>query len=311
MNSTPALKNERRVKYVESYDFKHPKLFSKEIMRTLRTLHDVLARSLSRVFSSALRKKVDVHLRGIDQFSTTDFVHQIESPSVIYILNIDELGGDMFVVFPSDFCIHLIERQSGGSGEEVSDKRTLTTIEEKIVSRVMKNINQEIVIAWEPYMDFHINSSMYESKPENIHMVSVDPTIIARFSIELGKQKVEFDISYPYSLLKKAMNNSILKKSNQSKALKLSEAEQEAYRQTLLKADVCIQPLLGRTKMTIRDIIELKEGDAIPLQQRTDQPLNVNVNGVTKMTAFPGTLQGRRAIRIFNIVEEISELELL
>ncbi len=58
-------------KYVESYDFKQPKLFSKEIMRTLRALHDVLARNLSRVFSNALRHKVEVHLQKIEQIATS------------------------------------------------------------------------------------------------------------------------------------------------------------------------------------------------------------------------------------------------
>ena len=311
MSSISSRKKTGQVKYVEPYDFRHPKLFSKEIMRTLRTLHDVLARSLSRVFSSALRRKVDVHLQGIDQISTTEFVHQINSPSVIYVLNVEELGGDMIVVFPAGFCIHLIERQSGGSNDDLSEARTLTTIEEKIVSRVMKSINREIIIAWEPYMDFNIDSTIYESKPENIHLVSVDPTIIARFSIDLGSKEVDFEISYPYSLLKKAMNNSILNNNNQSKAERLSEEKLEAYKQTLLKANVKVQPLLGSTKMSIRDIIDMKEGDAIPLKQRADQPLSVNVNGVRKMTAYPGTVQGRRAIRIYDLIEEINELELL
>ncbi|NIT58962.1 MAG: flagellar motor switch protein FliM, partial [Aliifodinibius sp.] len=59
------------VKYVETYDFKQPKLFSKEIMRNLRSLHDIFARSVSRIFSSALRAKVDVSLEKIEQISSS------------------------------------------------------------------------------------------------------------------------------------------------------------------------------------------------------------------------------------------------
>ncbi|HKL18072.1 MAG TPA: FliM/FliN family flagellar motor switch protein [Halalkalibaculum sp.] len=300
-----------KLKYVEAYDFKHPKLFSKEIMRTLRSLHDVLARNLSRVFSSALRHKVDVHLHKIDQLSTSEFIHEVESPSVIYLLSVKELGGDVIAVMPPGFCIHLIERQSGGHGDDISERRTLTTIEEKIVSRIMKNINREIIIAWEPYMDFNIDSTTYESKPENIHLVSVDPTIVAKFLVDLGPQKVEIQISYPYSLLKEAMNNSILKEGNQSRTEKLSETELESYKRTLLKANVRLQPLLGTVKLSVNDIINLKEGDSIPLNQRTDKPLEVRVNGTKKMLAYPGVMQGRRAVKIFELVEEINELELV
>jgi flagellar motor switch protein FliM len=311
MNSVSAQQKPGKRKYVEPYDFKQPKLFSKEIMRTLRTLHDVLARNLSRVFSSALRQKVDVHMYKIDQISTSEFLQNLASPSVIYLLSVKQLGGEMILVMPPEFCIHLIERQSGGKGDNFNERRTLTTIEEKIISRITKAINQEIIVAWEPYMDISIDSTTYESKPENIHLMSVDPTIVAKFQIDVGIHKIEIQISYPYSLLKEAMNESILKKGNQAKTEKLSPDALNSYKRTLMNAPVRIQPLLGTTKLTVNDILELKEGDTIPLNQRTDKPLSVRVNQVEKMKAYPGLVQGRKAIKVFEIIEEINEQELL
>lgn len=311
MNSVSAQQKPGKRKYVEPYDFRQPKLFSKEIMRTLRTLHDVLARNLSRVFSSALRQKVDVHLHKIDQISTSDFIQNISSPSVIYLLSVKQLGGDVIAVIPPEFCIHLIERQSGGRGDTLDERRTLTTIEEKIISRIMKSINNEIIVAWEPYMDFSIDSATYESKPENVHLVSVDPTIIAKFEIDIGAHKVEIQFSYPYSLLKEAMNDSVLKKGNQSKTEKLPPEALECYKRTLASASVRIQPLLGTTRLSVSDILALKEGDTIPLNQRTDKPLSVRVKQVEKMKAYPGLIQGRKAIKVFEIIEEINEQELL
>jgi flagellar motor switch protein FliM len=311
MKSSPSPKRPGKVKYVESYDFRQPKLFSKEIMRTLRSLHDVFARNLSRVFSSALRHKVDVHLQKIDQLSTSDFIHNLDTPSVLYLLSVKELGGEVIVVMPPGFCIHMIERQSGGRGEDLSEKRTLTTIEEKIIHRVMMNINREIRTAWEPYMDFHISSTTYESKPENIHLISVDPTIVAKFIVDLGSQQTGIQVSYPYSLLKEVMNESVLKKGNQSKMEKLSPEEMEHFKQTLTKASVKVQPLLGNTRLTLEEVLSLKEGDSLTLSQRTDKPLEVRVNGVKKMTAFPGLVRGRRAVKIFEMIEEINEQELI
>lgn len=311
MNSVSTQRKPGKRKYVEPYDFRQPKLFSKEIMRTLRNLHDVLARNLSRVFSTALRQKVDVHMHKIDQISTSDFLQNLASPSVIYLLSIKELGGDVIAVIPPEFCIHLIERQSGGRGDNLDERRTLTTIEEKIISRIMKSVNQEIITAWEPYMDFKIDSATYESKPENVHLMSVDPTIVAKFAIDIGIHKVEIQISYPYSLLKKAMNQSNTNKGNQAKAEKLSPEALDLYKRTLLNASVTIQPLLGTTRLTVNDILNLNEGDTIPLTQRTDKPLDVRVNQVVKMKAFPGLVQGRKAIKVFEIIEEINEQELL
>jgi flagellar motor switch protein FliM len=250
-------------------------------------------------------------MHKIDQISTSDFLQNLASPSVIYLLSIKELGGDVIAVIPPEFCIHLIERQSGGRGDNLDERRTLTTIEEKIISRIMKSVNQEIITAWEPYMDFKIDSATYESKPENVHLMSVDPTIVAKFAIDIGIHKVEIQISYPYSLLKKAMNQSNTNKGNQAKAEKLSPEALDLYKRTLLNASVTIQPLLGTTRLTVNDILNLNEGDTIPLTQRTDKPLDVRVNQVVKMKAFPGLVQGRKAIKVFEIIEEINEQELL
>ncbi|WP_138430783.1 flagellar motor switch protein FliM [Fodinibius saliphilus] len=299
------------VKYVESYDFKQPKLFSKEIMRNLRSLHDMFARSLSRIFSSALRQKVDVSLQKIDQLSANKFINKIKSPSAIYLLSVEKFAGNIIMVIPPAFCIHLVERQSGGYGGQISERRTLTTIEEKIISRIVNRINEEVMIAWEPYMEFDIASSAYESKPENIHLASVDPTIVVKLKIGFEDHSVKVHLSYPYSLLKEAMNNSVLKKGKKTETEKLTDEQLESYKYTLSNAGVHIKPLLGSTKLSIDDIIDLEEGDVIPLNQRTDQPLDILVNNVHKMSGYPGVLHGRRAVKVFEMIEEINEQEVI
>ncbi len=299
------------VKYVEDYDFKQPKLFSKEIMRNLRSLHDMFARSISRIYSSALRKKVDVSLEKIDQLSSSKFINKIKSPSVIYLLSVDDSSGNIIMVMPPGFCIYLIERQSGGYGGDISERRTLTTIEEKIISRIVGDINHEIIVAWEPYMEFDIQSSTFESKPENIHLASVDPTIVVQISISFEDKKVNIHLSYPYSLLKKAMNNSVLKKGKKTETVELSDEQLKSYKYTLSGAGVSIKPLLGETQLSVQDILDLKEGDVIPLDQRTEHPLKVKVNNVHKMSAYPGVIHGRRAVKIYDLIEEINEQEVI
>lgn len=300
-----------QVKYVEPYDFKQPKLFSKEVMRNLRSLHDIFARSLGRILGSGLRNKVDVTLEGVNQLSTNKFINRIKSPSVIYLLTVKEFSANIIMVIPPAFCIHLVERQSGGYGGEISDRRTLTTIEQKIISRVVDNITDEIMKAWNPYMEFDISKVAFESKPENIHVASVDPTIIITLMISFNNRNVKIHLSYPYSLLKEAMNNSVLKKGKKKETEDLTEKELKSFKHTLSNAGVLIKPLLGTTKLTIKDIINLKEGDVIPLNQRTNEPLDIRVNNQHKMRGYPGVLHGRRAVKIFEMEEVITEQEVI
>ncbi|MEO1022150.1 MAG: FliM/FliN family flagellar motor switch protein [Bacteroidota bacterium] len=300
-----------RVKYVTAYDFKQPKLFSKEIMRTLKSIHDILSRNLSRIFSTALRYKVEINLNTIMQLATPEYLASIQSPSINYLMKLPDLAGEIVVHMPSGFGIHLIERQSGGQTFDFSEKRTLTLIEEKIMNRVMDNIKKEIVSAWEAYTELEVASNTYESKPENLHLASLDPTIIARFAVNVGEKLLPLEVSYSYSLLKNALSETILKQNISSKLEKLNEEEKEAYERTLSQAGVMIQPLLGTATLSLHEILNLKEGDTIPLYQKSDLPLDVKVNGKVKMTGYPGQLQGRRAVKIYSLIDKINELELV
>ena len=165
--------------------------------------------------------------------------------------------------------------------------------------------------AWEPYMDFKIDETKYESKPENLHLGSVDPTIVVKFLVDLGDEKVNVIVSYSYSLLKKAMNDTIMKKGLGSRKEKLSGEELKAYQRTLEKANIRVQSLLGATRLSLDEIMNLKVGDTIPLKQKSEDPLEIRVNGVKKMTAYPGVIQGYRAVKIFELLEEINEQELV
>jgi flagellar motor switch protein FliM len=55
------------------------------------------------------------------------------------------------------------------------EKRALTTIEEKIINRIMDSISEEIVVAWEPFEEF--NDHLPSSTKANRRM-SISPLLI-------------------------------------------------------------------------------------------------------------------------------------
>lgn len=311
MDSNLPKQRKGKMKFVVPYDFKQPKLFSKEILRTISQIHDNIARGMSRIFSMSLNYKTDVTLNKIEQLLPIDFIKNMSTPCVVYTLSGRVMGGDIMITLPPEFCIHIIERESGGLGEDLSYSRILTTIEERIISRIQTQIQNEIIGAWEPFLKFDIDNKVYENKPENIHLGSVDPLLTAKMRTYLLDDIIEVGISYTYSFLKKALNDSIIKKNRGSNLQPLNHTESIDYRRTLKKAPIKIQPLLGETVLSLNDILSLKEGDVIPLVQKADKPLEIRINGVTKMNGYPGLKQGRKAIKVFEIIEEINEQELV
>lgn len=290
-------------KEVVNYDFKHPRLVSKEQMRSLRNLHEVFARNLSVAFTNYLRTMIDVQFLAIDQVMYSEFVQSIASPSALFLYTVEQLGGEAVMEVDPRFCIYIVEKQTGGAGKEMAFRREMTSIEEKIMSRVMNRVYSELQVAWEPYMNLSIYQHSYESNPENIQIISaVEPAIVVFLQVSVYDSKATLNLCYPYALLEEALSNSLFKYSNRQRKDDLAPEQRDFYSNHLKKAKVPLQAELGRTRITVRELIGLQVGDALTLGRRVDEPLDIRVNNRLKMKAFPGTNRKNRAIKIYDFI---------
>ena len=63
-----------------------------------------------------------------------------------------------------------------------------------------------------------------------------------------------------------------------------------------------IAALLGQTELTVRDFLNLQQNDLIYLENETQQPIPVLVNGVEKFRGFQGSYKGHKAINVRKLV---------
>lgn len=290
---------------VANYDFKHPKLVSKEIIRALRNIHEHLSRNLSRIFSTSLSLKVDVELKEIEQTVFSEYMQDLASPGTYYIFQIEEFGEWAIMEVDPAFCIYAIERQGGSKESNLDSIRTMSRIEERIFSRTVEKIFDEIKTIWEPHIAMTIGHYVYENKPENIHSISpVEPAVIADYEITVGQESVPFKICYPYAILKEAIGDSFHKFGSRVRNNDATPEEREQYHKELKSVIVPLKAVLGRTRITVKEMLQLQRGDAIKLRQLTYEPIEILLNYSRKMKAFPGTVNSKRAVKIYEVLEQ-------
>lgn len=290
---------------VRNYDFKHPKLVSKEIMRILHNIHEEFSRNLTRILSNALGLRVEIMVWDIDQVVISEYLNSIEAPNVLYLFKIEEFDDWALMQIDPGFCMFLIERQSGSDDELIGPRRVMTRIEEKILSRTTNKILSELSQAWSSHIGVTIKQFNYESKPENIHTIpAVEPALVVEFQVIVGEQPVMMNICYPYDLLKEPMNNFFYKSDRKILKEALSPEQQEEYEKHLKNVMIPLQALLGQTKITVNQLISLQDGDIIKLEQQIDEPLLIKVNQKGMMKGYPGAINGKRAVKIFDINNE-------
>jgi len=290
------------------YDFRQPKLVSKEVIRSMRSIHDMYARSVKRIFANILGHNVEVALTDVEQVIFSRYLNEIDAPSAIFLFNIEELGDWAVLQMEPGFCVYCIERQSGGEKADFNDKRMLSRIEERIMGRIVDKCFKDLSHVWSSFFPFTVMNHIYESKPGNIRTISAsDPGIVIRFEFRFNKHRIPFSLCYPYALIKDQLTGSSFSMDKANFTGALSAIEKKQFEEDLKRAEIDFRVILGDAKVPLSKLISLKQGDTVMLNQQIDDPLEIRVNDKIKMKGYPGSMRGKKAVKIFSIQKNIND----
>ena len=89
----------------------------------------------------------------------------------------------------------------------------------------------------------------------------------------------------------------------------VSEEEQEMINDRLKLTALPMIAYLGNTRITIKDLINMKRGDVLRLDKRIDDLLEIEIGGSRKYFGRPGVSGKKKAIKIVRSItpDDIAE----
>jgi len=284
---------------ISLYDFKHPNLVSKEQMRLLETIHEGVCRNFGVFLSAQLRMIVEMNLLAIDQIMYSEFVMSIAPPSSIYVCNVDKNVAQYVLELNPQLAIFIVERLFGGRGSFVSEVRPISVIEQKIMKRVIDRIAIEISKNWSPVAKFDSRVTRFESNPEFVQIVpSSEPVVVVSMEVKIHGNSTLMNICYPYMWISNIVSTPEVQERILFGAKESSEDEKKIIQQSLSDTKLNIRTVLGNSKINVKDFLELKDGDVIQLDARTDSQLSVYAQHKHLFDAIIGIRNNRYAMRI-------------
>ena len=161
--------------------------------------------------------------------------------------------------------------------------------------------------AWNNMLKVNTVYIRSETNPQFAQIVAPsDVIIVVRFEIEMDYSSGLITFCIPYSSLEP-----IRDKLQGGYHADKFEADIEwvgRFKEELKKSTVGLFVELGRTELTGREIINLKKGDVVLLDQYISDDLHINVEQNLKYKGRPGVYRGNRAIQISEIImsEEVA-----
>ena len=298
-------------KKVKDYDFKAPKKFTKEQLKTIGTIYESYARLFSSYLTSITRFYCKVEVLQIEEQRFYEFNNAL--PDCTLMGNIDLLFNEnddvmdtrCMVQFSNAVTFSLIDRLLGGYGKNTDLSRNFTDIEIRVIRNVLEKTGDLLKEVFSPFIDMTPSLVDIESNARVNQPITADEVIIlATLQVEYNDVKNVVTITIPAITME-----SIISQGNSSNAVKRtfdSEKEKE-YRDGMIKrisrSDFKIQAVLAQTQVDLTEILELHPDDVLMLNVPIDQNISLMVNNEKLFDGKMGIVNHKKAIKICNVYD--------
>jgi flagellar motor switch protein FliM len=281
------------------YDLTNQDRIIRGRMPTLEIINDRFARILRTTLSSALRKVIDVSAFSIDMIKFGEFMRALPVPTSLHIFKVDPLRGHGIMVIETKLVFNLVDNFFGGSGHSFIkiEGRDFTAIENRLINKVILMAMDDLEKAWNPVHPLKLTYVRSETNPQFASVVApTEVVIVIKFEIELEQAVGTLVICLPYSTIEPIRSK--LYAGFQSDQLEVDHEWINRFIDQVREASVMITVELGKASLTAGELMNLKVGEVLPLDQDVSQSLTVKVEGVPKFNGFPGVSRGNKALQI-------------
>ena len=288
---------------VKSYDFTGQEKIVRGRMPTLDIANERLARNFRLSLSAAIRRMVDITNVNVTITKFYDFMRGVPFPSSINIFKMEPLRGFGLLVFDAQMIFSLIEFFFGGTGKTYykPEGREFTPIEQKIIHKVVMMFFDDMEEAWRaiyPMKPLYVRAEM---NPQFVNIVTpVDVVIKVEFVLEVEGKQCKAYLCIPYGTVEPIKEKLYSAFSADRDELDMKWLDR--LKDRLREIPVTITGELGKVKLDVSRVVDLKVDNLILLDRRVDEDIDILVEGSRKFTGKFGIYRGAMAVKVNKVL---------
>jgi len=294
---------------IKIYDFKRPDKFSKEQIRTVSIMHETFARLTTTSLSAQLRSLVQVHVASVDQLTYEEFIRSIPNPTTLAVINMDPLKGSAILEIDPAITFSIIDRLFGGQGEGAKVSRDLTDIEQSVMEGIIVRVLGNMREAWSQVIDLRPRLGQIETNPQFAQIVPpTEMVVLVTLETKVGEVEGMMNFCIPYLTIEPIISKLSAQYWYSSVRRGTTTENLNILRERLATIDVSLVAEIGSLDLTVRDVLSLRAGDVIRLQNtRTTDPMTLTVGSQPKFLCKAGQIGNKLAVQITKKLEDIEQ----
>jgi flagellar motor switch protein FliM len=281
---------------VRSYDFNNQMRIVRGRMPTLEMINERFSR-LNRVsLYNLLRRSPEITIAPVEVKKFGEYVHTLHVPTSLNLVKINPLRGTALVVLDPKLVFALVDNFFGGTGRHAKiEGREFTATEQRIIHIVLRSVFADLREAWSHVAAIEIEYLNSEINPNFANIVSPSEiVVVTSFHVELDGAGGNLHVTMPYAMLEPLRE--ILDAGVASDRVERDERWMTCLREEMEDADVELTTILGRSSVTLAELLNLKPGDVLPCD--FTGKVTVLAEDVPVLRGGLGTSRGRQAVKI-------------
>jgi flagellar motor switch protein FliM len=294
---------------VATYDLFN-KMAHKGLMPNMDIIYDSFIRSYRVTMSNRLRKMVEIKKMGARAYKFDDFLMSLPSPVCMAIYKIDPLKGASMIAMDSKLVFAVIDAILGGTGsaKPPEKNRTFTSIEMRIMEKIVKDALMDMEKAWAPLHSTKMNLVRMEMNPRLVNIVPPEYHVVAmQLEIQIDSLKGSMIFAIPYMTVEPIRDK--LKNGIQFDLMAVDSKWSYRLSNELHEAPLELTVELGNTLISLEELMNLAQGDTLVLDKECSGELMIKVGGVGKFLGVPGIRGGNKAVQITRTINREDESE--
>ncbi|MDF2178286.1 flagellar motor switch protein FliM [Aliiglaciecola sp. CAU 1673] len=248
------------------YDFSSQDRIVRGRMPTLEMVNERFARHMRVSLFNMMRRSAEVSINGIQMIKFGEYIHTLFVPTSLNMVRFRPLKGTGLITMEARLVFILVDNFFGGDGRYHAkiEGREFTPTERRIIQMLLKLIFEDYKEAWAPVMDVSFEYLDSEVNPAMANIVSpTEVVVISSFHIELDGGGGDFHVALPYSMLEPIRE--LLDAGVQSDKEDTDLRWSKALRDEIMDVQVEISATLMDFELSLHEVMDLKEGDIIPV----------------------------------------------
>lgn len=277
---------------------------------------DIVFDRLVRLMSTSLRNLTSDNVEvSLDQVSTVrfgDYMNSIPLPAMLSVFKAEEWDNHGLMVTDSALIYSIVDVLLGGRKGTPAiriEGRPYTTIESKLVERMVQVTLGDLSSAFDPLSPVSFNLDRMETNPRFATITqSGNACVLARLRIDMGDRGGRVEVVIPYATLEPIRE--LLLQMFMGEKFGRDSIWENHLTQELHQTEVQLQAVLGEKVLQLSDILNWKIGTQIVFNTFVDDELELRCGNVPMFRGPVGQKLGGIAVKVDKYIQSKDEEDL-